>query len=875
MNKKQLIIAAIVATLSVSGAFAATDITGVTGNNGIFNITPDKLNGEVGYRKYDNFNLSAGDIANLIYKYGNSRDINTFINLVQNGVKIDGILNTMRDGNFYNGQAVFITPGGMTVGASGVLNVGSLSVITPTNDAYNSLKGEYASNNFANINNISSLLNKSSNVGNISINGKILAREGVQLRGGQINVGANGAIVNGITSTQAFTDRATAATNAEALFNNLVNTNGIKTASAFTKNGSNIQIKSSTGVDIAGKVINGAADASGITSAQGNSGVFITNSGSNGTKISGLVQSTHELNVFNKAGDMTINGTLKNEGANLNVSNNGGNVAIGGTLSSDRDIAITNNSSTGSLAFSGTAKGANANFVNEGAGGMNVTGAVSGTKARFINRGGKLVIANTADKVAADRVDVVNYGDGGASIGGINAENGLYVVNHKGNLSVDGHVTTGDDATISIRNAETAGKLAVGSNGHIDGQGKVALRNQGANGMTIDGKVTNDNALGNAETSIINENGALLVNGKINNNGNMAIKNTGSGMLISKNAVVTNEGQLKVKNYGADGMTIVGDVNNTGNVTFYNDAGKMKLATAEDGTKAGNITNEDGRLIIWSRNNSTGISAASSSKIINNGNGNSLAIKHTGTTAAGSKGLDLQGTIRNDGETAINNYSGDMYISGNIQSDGSLGIINRAGAGKADFASAGSITSDKNINIKNYGSGDMTVNNTITNNGRLNVIANTGKLNLGGTVHNDSNGALDDNNGFYAVSRDQGTGINLSSEFKADGAGQNLIKNISGSEGLRYEGAINASGSQTELYNVKGNMTVGGTIATTGDGKVVILNKGDGMTVNGTISSAKDVKVVNKGSQKATVDESKITAPNTKKFYEQLRKSSL
>lgn len=870
MNKKQLIIAAIAATLSVSGAFAATDITGVTGNNGVFNITPDKLNGEVGYRKYDNFNLSAGDIANLIYKYGNSRDINTFINLVQNGVKIDGILNTMRDGNFYNGQAVFITPGGMTVGESGVLNVGSLSVITPTNDAYNSLKGEYASNNFANINNISSLLNKSSNVGNISIDGKILAREGVQLRGGQINVGANGAIVNGITSTQAFTDRATAATRAEALFNNLVNTNDIKTASAFTKNGSNIQIKSSTGVDIAGKVINGAADASGITSAQGNSGVFITNSGSNGTKISGLVQSTHELNVFNKAGDMAINGTLKNEGVNLNVSNKGGNVAIGGTLSSDRDIAVTNNSSTGSLAFSGTAKGANANFVNEGAGGMNVTGVVSGTKARFINRGGKLVIANTADKVAADRVDVVNYGDGGASIGGINAENGLYVVNHKGNLSVDGHVTTGDDATISIRNAETAGKLAIGSNGHIDGQGKVALRNQGANGMTIDGKVTNDNALGNAETSIINENGALLVNGKINNNGNMAIKNTGSGMTISKNAVVTNEGQLKVKNYGAGGMTIVGDINNTGNVTFYNDAGQMQLATTEDGTKAGNITNEDGRLIIWSRNNSTGISAASSSKIINNGNGNSLAIKHTGTTAAGSKGLDLQGTIRNDGETAINNYSGDMYISGNIQSDGSLGIINRAGAGKADFASAGSITSDKNINIKNYGSGDMTVNNTITNNGRLNVIANTGKLNLGGTVHNDSNGALDDNNGFYAVSRDQGTGINLSSGFKADGAGQNLIKNISGSEGLRYEGNINASGSQTELYNQKGNMTVGGTLATTGDGKVVVLNKGDGMKLDGIITSEKDAKIVNKGLEHAE-NNAKVTTPNKIWFYEKLK----
>ena len=873
MNKKQLFIAAIAAVMSVS-CVNATDITGITGNNGIYNINPEKVNGEVGYRKYNNFDLSAGDIANLIYKSGSSRDIETFINLVNSGVNINGILNTVRDGNFYNGRAVFITPGGMTIGASGVLNVGSLAVATPTSGAYKDLANEYAAGNYTNINNISTLLNKASNVGDITVNGKILAKDGVQLRGGQINVGAEGAIVNGIANQSVLSS----ATQAQNLFNNLVNTDGIKTASAFERNGSNIQIKSSTGVDIAGKVINGAADPSGITKDQGNSGVFITNSGSNGTKISGLVQSTHELNVFNKAGDMNISGTLKNEGANLNVSNRGGNVTIGGTLTTDHDLAVTNNSTTGSLAFTGTAKAdGNANFVNEGNGGMNVTGAVSGNRARFINRGGKLVIANTGDKVTADRVDIVNYGNGGMSLAGINAENGLYAVNHKGNLTVDGHLTTGDDATISLKNDTTAGKFEIASGGHVDGQGKVSLKNQGNGGMTIakGAKVTNDNATSNAETAIVNENGAMLVDGEITNNGNLGIKNSGSGLTFTKNSVVTNEGQLKVKNYGADGMTIVGDINNTGNVTFYNDAGQMKLATSSDGTKAGNINNEDGRLIIWSRNNSTGVSTASSSKIINNGNGNSLAIKHTGTTAAGSKGLDLQGTIQNDGETAINNYSGNMYISGNIKSDGDLGIINRAGAGEAMFASAGKIESDGNINIKNYGSGDMTVNNEITNNGRLNVLANTNKLNLGGKVHNNSNGALDANNGFYAAARDKGTGVNVTTGFSADGAGQNLIKNISGSEGLRYEGAINASGSQTELYNVKGNMTAGGTIATTGDGKVVILNKGDGMTVNGTLSSAKDVKVVNKGSEKAIVDESKITAPNEKKFYEQLKKSSL
>ena len=46
----------------------------------------------------------------------------------------------MRDGNFYNGHAIFISPNGMVVGASGVLNVGTLSVVTPAQDKYDGLK---------------------------------------------------------------------------------------------------------------------------------------------------------------------------------------------------------------------------------------------------------------------------------------------------------------------------------------------------------------------------------------------------------------------------------------------------------------------------------------------------------------------------------------------------------------------------------------------------------------------------------------------------------------------------------------------------------------------------------------------------------------
>ena len=89
---------------------------------------------------------------------------------------------------------------------------------------------------------------------------------------------------------------------------------------------------------------------------------------------------------------------------------------------------------------------------------------------------------------------------------------------------------------------------------------------------------------------------------------------------------------------------------------------------------------------------------------------------------------------------------------------------------------------------------------------------------------------------------------------------------------MRYEGTMNTSNGQTELYNQKGDMNVGGQINTT-TGNAVILNKGDGMTVNGTITSDKDVKVVNKGSEAADVSEANIQAPNkdTKWFWEVLK----
>ncbi len=854
MNKKQLFIAAIVAMLSVSSVNAATDISGVTGNGGVFDILPEHVNGDVGYRQYDNFKLDAGDIANLIYKYG-IRDIETFVNLVDGKIDINGIVNTMRDGNFYNGHAIFVSPNGMVVGASGVLNVGSLSVVTPSNSTYQGLKGDYAADNFTNINQISKL--KQDPNAAINIAGMILARNGVDLRGTDINI--SGGIVNGVTDMNKIETKS----QAENLFNSLVNTDGIKSATAL-ENGSLVLIKSAdksgAGINISGKVAN-----------IDNGGVFVTNKGENGLTVDGTVASNAKLQLYNTKGDMNVNGVATNKNDTLVITNRetANNLSIGknAKVTTDNELAVVNDG-TGKLALAGntTSKG-KTDIVNRGNGGMEISGTVNAEPSvRIVNRNGKMTLTSEAQVTANNTVRLENEGaDGMALNGTMTANNGTVSIENKaGELSVSGNVTS-QEGNVTIWNEGS--KLSLTSSSNVVGNGNVSIKNSGAEGMSLEGTITNT-----GETAINNTNGQLLVNGKINNQGNMGIinKENAADFFISKNAQITNEGDLKLVNAGKGDFTVVGKVDNTGNMYVYNDNGKFTLSNDKELTTAGALTNHDGNLFIFSRGNSTGISAQENS-VISNDTGN-LAINHKGTTPEGERGLNLQGNISNaNGETAINNYSGDMYVSGNIQvEDGNLGIINRQGGGEVTFASAGTITQTGvgTTNIKNYGSGNMTVNNEISHEGRLNILGNTNHLTLGGKIHNNGGEYT------YVASRENGTGLTTTSGFSVDGSGNVLIKNITGSDGLDFNGTINnENGTQTALVNHKGDMNINGTINNTGS-PVVISNKGDGLNIteNSTIKNDTDVTVVNTGTKAADV-KGKIDAPEGKyNFIERLKK---
>ena len=193
---KKYLAALLLVNMILSGGpvalFAAdvSDITGVTpvqqDSHSVYNITADKISSDTGFRSYENFRLAGNDIANLIYTGEYSR----FVNMVKNQVQIDGMLTTMKDNNFYDGHAIFVSPGGIVIGAEGMVNVGKLSMISTDSATYGMLVDAYNSGNLANYvpgaSGYNALITNSA--GAIIVNGRVLTTTGSELYAGDITV---------------------------------------------------------------------------------------------------------------------------------------------------------------------------------------------------------------------------------------------------------------------------------------------------------------------------------------------------------------------------------------------------------------------------------------------------------------------------------------------------------------------------------------------------------------------------------------------------------------------------------------------------------------------------------------------------------------
>ena len=175
-------------------------------NGNVTNIWADKVVSNSAVNVFKDFQLDANNIANMYFntKGGSGADAANLVNFVNSRIDINGTVNAVKD-NKIGGNLFFLSKDGMVVGKSGVINTGSLYVMTPAtgidinsqeyNYTYEGLQGTFDSGSEANINtalNRMQALNIPLNAsGTISVLGKVNAAGDVKMAAPKIALGKN------------------------------------------------------------------------------------------------------------------------------------------------------------------------------------------------------------------------------------------------------------------------------------------------------------------------------------------------------------------------------------------------------------------------------------------------------------------------------------------------------------------------------------------------------------------------------------------------------------------------------------------------------------------------------------------------------------
>ncbi len=183
-----------------------TDIATVADDSHLINITTGTTRGVNAYNAFDHFSIESMDTVNLHLPDGT----NNLLNVVRGEqATVNGVLNAIKkigDEHVIGGNVYFACPQGFVVGATGVVNVGSLNVATPTLTWSDDLlagvaedanaKGWVESGAIARVNLVPG--------GLISIEGTLNAIDSIALKAGSLQVG--GQLLSGAQFTGAEID---------------------------------------------------------------------------------------------------------------------------------------------------------------------------------------------------------------------------------------------------------------------------------------------------------------------------------------------------------------------------------------------------------------------------------------------------------------------------------------------------------------------------------------------------------------------------------------------------------------------------------------------------------------------------------------------
>ncbi len=826
--------------------------TNVSTDGNTTNITGGLINGNTGFHHFTDFDLSRGDIANLIFAQGADR----YVNLVDNRVSIYGIFNSLKGGNI-GGDVIFVSPMGMIVGASGIMNVGSLQTITPAQGTYNSLLGLGQGITYDNISGLSS----EGSTASVSIQGKIFAADKIDLSAGSnVMLGADSALVTGFNE-----DGFNKTKLPDVDMSEIVNDEGVVNAEFISDAGGDVKLYANN-INASGGLIQSAGDVnldardgtitvgSKVMSAQD------VNIGANSAATTRRVTLNNDITAAGNVNITIDRDVTQNESANITASNvnySASTLTVDGNINSKNGVNISStefvqgnnseilNTESGNISVSASTDIESNKITNQAQdgtvslSGRDITLKDSVTSANTINVSAQGDITQTDDTFNAfdagnDLNITADYNVGSSNQAlNVNVANNVNVFGANSDIYLKSNDSDLNIATISnANNVNLDGSKKVNISQSVDAMESVNINSQEGFSQTADSSININGDSGNV-TITNTGSGDVDVNNISNFGGNVVINNDSSSAPTPGNVNINGDIQADT---GYVDITSGGGYSQSGTINAYgaDDAGSSVSIDAQGDVNAGQITGQENIAI----------------------NGNNVTLSETITSDHGGINIDAQGNIaQSSSDTTLSalqditlNTGGDIGSSEQtivVSSENGEIIANAGGGanltGQNTNIDLGNINAGTDYNIITTGDGEILFNRDLSDiNGDLSLITDK-NLNINSEITASGDVTLVSNQGdiiLNSIISSTEENVNLTAEgaiYHEDGYSDTSIS---------AQKDINLTANNGDIGTFSGtdisqaiNLNAGGTV--NAEGGNVALESSESLNV-GNINSSKE-----------------------------------
>lgn len=601
--------------------------TKVETNGNVTDIWAGKVVGNTAINKFDKFGLNANEIANMYFgKDIKNHNADNLVNFVNSRIDINGTVNAVKD-NKIGGNLFFLSKDGMAVGKSGVINTGSLYVMTPTPDFMEAVQtvgteapAEDANKYLGYITNITDPTKANAweiipvnTSGTITVLGKVNATNEVQMRAAKIGVGKN--VSGELKDDEGTVIMKANAANKEAYiktgitnFADIVNIKNADGTASITESGLTGDLQATqtgSGDIVLSAYVDGATETNDLEElpfiggtfgpiAETAENTFVEQDFNASVDVYGYVETTE------KKGNININATAVNSNADVKdgnyVDNKNTDVAqlanvkaevnIGGTVKAAEDVTVKAEAINRYIDNSGAVAKAVSVGVSSGTpitgdvaySVLNTEANVNITSDGSIKSGKGVDIDAKAETLAASAASVTALkfkAAGGTTGANVPAVSVLYTnAVNKANVTVEGNINAAE------------GNINAAENISIDADADMKV--DAENKMGIKGKMGNQFVVG---VTVAGAENSASVDIKDEDNSNNVI-NAGNDLSVNANATSDFTSATSIKAPEASAMAVAV------NVTDFNSNAKVNIDTdltaGNDLTvKADNIITDD------------------------------------------------------------------------------------------------------------------------------------------------------------------------------------------------------------------------------------------------------------------------------------------